>query len=684
MPKTKEEKWKEIHQEALKRFDKIFSTVQDEREQCLEDRRFYSIAGAQWEGDLEAQFANKPRFEVNKIHLNIIRIINEYRNNKLSVVFEAPDDIEQDFADNCTGLYRADEKDSIADEAYDNAFEEAVGGGIGAWRLRACYEDEEDEENEYQVIRFEPIFDADSCVFFDIDAKRQDKADAKYCFVLTSMSKESFEEEYGEDVSTWEKQIDNSQFDWTSNDSVYIAEYYLVEYKKDIIRVFRGLTDDEVKFKNSELDEEKLNELELTGYNEVRQKPIKRKRVHKYLLSGNSVLEDCGQIAGSNIPIVPVYGKRWFIDNIERCMGHVRLSKDAQRLKNMQLSKLGELSSLSSVEKPIFLADQVKGFETEWSRDAVENYAFLRINGLKDPNGNILATQPVGYTKAPSIPPAMAALLELTEKDMQDLLGNQQQGEVIQPNTSGLAVELVQNKLDMQSYIYLSNMSKAKKRSGEIWLSMAKDLLVEEGRELKSLDEKGTYSKIVLQRKIAKDDEVTTENDLSKANFKVTANIGPSSDSKRKAIVRALTGIMGITQDAETQQVIGAMVMLNMEGEGISDVRSYFRKKLVKMGVLKPTESEMQELLQEQANQPPDPNAEYLKAAAIQAEAEGAAARAKTVVSLADAEKKKAEAMKILADMDLDKRNLILEVAREINSMSNTTSEQKTASTGSK
>jgi hypothetical protein len=36
-----------------------------------------------------------------------------------------------------------------------------------------------------------------------------------------------------------------------------------------------------------------------------------------------------------------VYGKRWFVDNIERCMGHVRLAKDPQRLKNMQLSKLG-------------------------------------------------------------------------------------------------------------------------------------------------------------------------------------------------------------------------------------------------------------------------------------------------------------------------------------------------------
>ena len=49
----------------------------------------------------------------------------------------------------------------------------------------------------------------------------------------------------------------------------------------------------------------------------------------------------------------------------------------------------GDKHGITITKKPIFLADQVKGFETEWSRDAVENYAFLRINGLKDPNGNI-------------------------------------------------------------------------------------------------------------------------------------------------------------------------------------------------------------------------------------------------------------------------------------------------------
>ena len=136
MAKTKADRLAQIHEEAVRQFNKAQTAMRDERLQCLQDRRFYSIAGAQWEGPLGVQFENKPRLEVNKIHLSVIRIINEYRNNRITVNFVSKDGEErEDLADTCSALYRADEMDSCAEEAYDNAFEEAVGGGFGAWRL---------------------------------------------------------------------------------------------------------------------------------------------------------------------------------------------------------------------------------------------------------------------------------------------------------------------------------------------------------------------------------------------------------------------------------------------------------------------------------------------------------------------------------------------------------------------
>lgn len=671
MAQTKEERLHKVHQVAMISFDRIQSALRDERLQCLQDRRFYSIAGAQWEGPLGLQFENKPMMEVNKIHLSIIRIINEYRNNRITVSFASKDgEDKDDLAETCAMLYRADEQDSTAEEAYDNAFEEAVGGGFGAWRLRTCYENEYDVDDERQRIRIEPIFDADSSVFFDLDAKRQDKKDAKECFVICALTHDAFEEEYKTDPASWPKEIHQYEFDWLTPDVVYIAEYYKVEEKSEILHIYRGLDGSERKVTDAELsDDEDLEKvLAATGFREIRQRKLKKKKIHKYILSGNAVLEDCGFIAGECIPIVPVFGKRWFIDNVERCMGHVRLAKDSQRLKNMQLSKLAEIAALSSVQKPILTPEQIQGHQQQWADDNIKNYPYLLINPITDAMGNTTAIGPSSYTQSPVLPPSLAALLQLTEQDMQDVLGNQQAGEQMQPNLSGKAVELIQNRLDMQTFIYVSNFSKAIKRCGEIWLSMMREIAVEEGRKMKGVTEQGESEPIVLlEPAMSEEGEIKYLNDLSDADFDVTVEVGPSSASKKQATVRALTGMMQITQDPETLQVLSSMAMMNMEGEGIKDVRDYFRKKLVRMGVVKPTNEEQQEMQAEAVNQQPDPNSIFLQASAEQAQAEAAKARADTILTIAKSKETQAKTAETLAGMSRDDQDMVLKTVEAVN-----------------
>lgn len=660
-----------LHAEALAEFDSIQSALRDERIQCLQDRRFYSLAGAQWEGPLADQYENKPKFEVNKVMLAVMRVINEYRNNRITVDFVSKDGEENDkLADVCDGLYRADEQASVADEAYDNAFEEAVGGGIGAWRLRTVYEDDEDPEDERQRIRMEPIFDADSSVFFDLGSKRQDKSDAKRCYVITSMTTQAYKDAYNDDPASWPKLIHQYEFDWCTPDVVFVAEFYKVEEKSESIRIFKNLTGDEerytpIDFANDETLEETLAAI---GSVEVRQKRIKTRKVHKYIMSGGKVLEDCGYIAGKCIPIVVAYGKRWFVDNIERCMGHVRLAKDAQRLKNMQLSKLGEISALSSVEKPILTPEQIAGHLVMWAEDNLKDYPYLLINPMTDQNGNQVASGPVAYTRSPQIPPAMAALLQITETDMQDILGNQGGADKMVSGISGKAVEMIQTRVDMQSFIYMSNFAKAMKRSGEIWLSMAKDVYVEDKRKMKTIAPTGKAGIVELMQPSIDQEtgEMIMANDMASAAFDVVAEVGPSSSSKKAATVRALTGMLQMTQDPETIQVLTAMAMMNMEGEGLSDTNAYFRKKLLRMGAVKPSDEEAQELMAEMQGKPQDPNAVYLQAAAEEATAKAAQARANTVKTIADAELSRAKTVETISNVDMDSQNHSLKLAEQI------------------
>lgn len=670
---NKEQRLNNVHQNALNEFDRCQSSMRDERLQCLQDRRFYSLAGAQWEGPLGDQFENKPRFEVNKIHLSVIRIINEYRNNRITVDFVSKDGSKNDkLADTCNGLYRADEQDSVADEAFDNAFEEGVGGGFGAWRLRTVYEDEEDDENEKQRIRFEPIYDADSSVFFDLDAKKQDKSDAKYCFVLYSMTREAYKAEWNDDPTSWPKEIHQYEFDWETPDVVYVAEYYRVEEVRETIRIFQTIDGEEERYTQADFDaDETLEETLLAvGTVEVRQKRVKRRKVRKYIMSGGGILEDQGYIAGKNIPIVPYYGKRWFVDNVERCMGHVRLAKDPQRLKNMQLSKLGEISALSSVEKPILVPEQVAGHQIMWAEDNIRNYPYLLVNPITGPNGEQSATGPVAYTKSSDIPPAMAALLQLTEQDMAEILGNNQQADKMVSNISGKAVEMIQTRLDMQSFIYMTNMAKAMRRCGEIWLSMAKDVYVEEGRKMKSIDQMDQVGSVELMKPIIDQEtgELAYENDLSKATFDVAVDVGPSFTSRREATVRALTGMMQVTSDPETQMILQSMAIMNMDGEGIADIKDFFRKKLVQLGVVPPTEEEQQQMLEAMMaqGQQQDPQSMYLMAEATKAQALAVKAQADTEYTLARTEETRAKTAETVSNIDIDQRKSAIETAEKI------------------
>lgn len=673
------DKLRKIHDEALRRFDKIQSSLREERYQCVEDRRFYSISGAQWEGKLTEQFENKPRFEFNKIHLSIMRIISEYRNNRITVDFIAKDGAENDrLADVCDGLYRADEQDSFANEAYDNAFEEAVGGGIGGWRLRACYENPDDPDDDKQRIRIEPIFDADSSIWFDLDARRQDKADASHCYVLNALTTDAYREKYKDDPTSWPKEVFFSRnFDWVTPDVVYVAEYYTVTCSPYKVYTYESISGEEEKYTEDdfEQDEDLKKRLKSTRSKLIRERTINRKRVHKYIMSGGKVLEDCGEIAGSCIPIVPVFGKRWYVENIERSMGHVRLCKDAQRLKNIQLSKLGEISALSAVEKPIVTPEQIRDHQVMWEEDNIKNYPYLLINPVTDVNGSEQPIGPVAYTKPPQVPPAMAALIQTTEADMVDMLGKMDATQNATPNMSGKAIELVQNRLDMQTFIYMSNFAKAMQRSGEVWLGMAREIYVEDKRKMKAVLPDGKPQTVELNKPILNDEtgDVEYENDLSKAKYDVVASVGPSTDSKRQATVRALTMMMQMTPDPEMQQVLASTAMLNMEGEGIDDLRTYFRRKLVRLGAVKPTDQEAMEMQAEMANQGPDAQTQYLQAAAESEAAKAQKTQAETAYTMAKVEKTQAETadtqagtIETLSEIERNELQMAKEVAGDV------------------
>ncbi|MEZ7524016.1 portal protein [Burkholderia vietnamiensis] len=675
MAKSKAEIQADVVEESVREFDGAYKSQQEVRLKCLQDRRFTFVDGAQWEDALRLQFDNKPRFEVNKLHMSCVRIFNEYRNNRVSVQFLPNDsDATQDNASFLNGLYRGDEKLGGAREAYDNAFEEGVSGGMGAWRLRNVYNDEYDEDDDTQRIIFEPIYDADSSVFFDLGGKKYDKSDAKRCWVLTSMSRDEYADKYGETdphddphnplhasvgATSFRHVQHMTEFDWYTPDVIYVAEYYCVEDVKKRVHVFRLLNQNkkDVKIDAADLDDETRADMEAKGYEEIRVRTVKRRRVHKWIHDGARILEDEGFIAGRNIPVIPFYGKRAYIDNQERIMSHIRLGKDSQRLFNMLVSFLAMLSAESPREKPIFTPEQIRGHEMTWASDNIDDNPYLLINPITNLNGEEVPAGPIGYTKPPSVPPALAALIEVVASSIQEVTGNQEAGEKMVSNVSDALVERIQSKVDMQAFIYMDNFGKSMQRCGEVWLDMAREIYDEDDRPMTTVGADDTRTQVTLRQPKHVDGVAQVTNDPTKGKYLADVDVGPAFKSRRDATVRALVNMLQFIQDPQLAGIVTSLILTNMDGEGLDDLREFLRMRLVTMGVVQPTDAEKKKLEEQQAQQsqqPPDPQSQYFLAAAQNESAKAGETQARTIKTYADAANSRADAIAKLANARRD------------------------------
>lgn len=622
------------------------------RQQCIRDRRNAHITGALWEGEWSTYWANKPRLDLNPFTVALNRITAEYRQNRVQVDFRPKDGMTDALSETLDGLLRADQEDSQAGEAYDNAFSEGIAGGIGAWRLCAEYEDEFDGDNDHQRIRFEPIYDADINVIWDSGARRYDKSDAKRCYVLSSMPVHTFNERFpGHDPASWPRDDYTRFFDWYRVDSVTIAEYYEVVEKTERFAFYESLTGEKVRVPVG--DTEARAELEATGHAFEKERRLKSRRVHKWIMSGSGILEDCGLIAGRHIPIVPFYARRFFIDGIERCEGHIRHSVDAARVKNMAVSRVAEISAVSPYRKPIFLAEQMAGHANMWATDHIDNNPFLLVNKVRNADGTETASGPLAYTEAPDLPPAVAGLVEFMGRDMEALLGNAEAGEQIQSNVSAQAVELAQTSRDMRYAVYMDNFAKSMRRCGQIWLSMAQEIYVEEGRSMKTVTERGDIGRVTLMEPGMQDGVQIVANDIANAEMEVITDVGPAFTSRRDSTVRSLVGMMQFAQgDPEVSNVLLSTALMNMEGEGLKDTRDWFRQRLLRIGAAKPTPEEQADMEAAAASQnaQPDPQQIATLAFAEREQAEAAQARANTLVKVADAGLKEAQTAKVQAE----------------------------------
>lgn len=615
--------------ELMKLHDKAYDSGYDTRLKAADDMVFAWLT--QWDDTYLSQSDIGYRGEFNILRKAMRQILTDLTLNPVQVDFDPVDATDDSGADLMDGMYRADMRNNTSLEAKKNANQEAVVCGAAAWELRAEWKTNNPDDDR-QVIKRWPLYEANNNVMWDPNAKLIDKSDAKYVSCLVSYSEDGYKDLREELTGESEENGDASfkfpeisyTFPWISEtNKIYVTRFFHRELKKVKHFIFVDGFGTVKSVAEHEMDD-KEDFLADNGYDLTDERTINRYVVTRYIASGGEILEAV-VIAGEHIPIIPQYGERQFVEGEEHYEGIVRLAKDPQRLRNLQLSYLADIVSMSPREKPIFTAEQIQGFEDMYEQSGADNNLPYLLQNALDVNGQLLPFGAVGGIKAPDVPPALMMSIAESRAAVDDVAGAGLPQDITDTDLSGKAVQALQKRMDMQSYTYQDNHKFAMRRDGEIYASMAKDIHdVQQDVTLVKVD--GTKSKETINKEEMNYDTFEREisNDISKMTFDVYANAGPSFESVKEQNKEELKELINGVPAGSTEytMLLNEYFML-IDGTSFKDLRDYGRKQLILAGVKEPeTDKEKQMVQEAQQNKQPqvDPammlaaEAEMLKA----------------------------------------------------------------------
>lgn len=597
--------------------DKAYNHGDVTREQAANDLVFYHVT--QWDENLLSTSSLQYRGQFDVLRKAGRDVLSGLRANPVQVDFKPKADSRDDGADFLDGLYRSDDRNNQSIEAYNVASQESVVCGVGAWLLYTEYETNALGDLN-QVIRRKPLYEANNKVFWDPNAKLQDKSDAKYVSIIHAYSEDGYldlvEELTGEERSEINKSNFKSPeqsytFPWYSESSyVYVSEFYYREKVKSKIYAVMSQTSQEPIFVTQrEVDENE--DAFVDGYYEiVGEKEVEIYQVTRYIASGAEILSE-EVIAGQHIPVVPVYGERAFVEDEEYYEGITRLAKDPQRLRNFQMSYLADIVSRSPRRKPIYYPEQIQGYEDMYEESGADsNYPYALMNPMTV-NGEALPPGAVGETPEQPVPQSLLMLNDLSRQAIEDVANPGTPQDLADPDLSGKAVIALQNKIDKQTMVYQDSLKHAKRRDGVIYASMAAEVYDAPRRVTLTLPDGQTKVVQVMETVLNPETgEFTTLNDITNIEFDVYSDIGPSYSNQKEQTLDRLRDMMEVTPP---QSPIFEMLQLQyiqlMDGVSLEAVREYANKQLILKGYKEPETEEEIAFAQQaaQAANQPDP-----------------------------------------------------------------------------
>lgn len=516
---------RDLLEEIKERFKDCEEADSEFREQFKRDTRFRY--GEQWDDQeiRKRKERGRPCLTFNRVNPTIRSITNEQRINAPSPeVVPVDDHGDVKTAEVIQGMIRYILNCSNSKAAFSTAYEHATTGGRGYYRILTEYES---HDTFNQDIKIKEIINQGS-VFFDPYSTEIDGSDAEYAFISDEMSLDKYKRLFGDTKLASFDSFPSTDNPFVLNEkSVRIAEYFYKEYAdKTLLLLSNGMAVFE-----DELDRDALFRDQLTVI-EGRSRKVKVPSVKWCKTNGIEILEKTDW-PGKWIPIIPVYGERYYLDGKVRYHGMVKDARDPQMAFNALTSAEIEAIALAPKAPWLVTAANIKGYKNIWDRSN-ENLPYLPFE--PDPSGHV----PIRQSVEPAIAAITQASLQMAD-NVKVVTGVYDAGLGAQGNeTSGIAIQRRTMQGQTANYHYQDHLN--------ISLSFC-------GRQLVDLIPK-VYDATRAVRILGNEDEIKTvivnseapDNDgliynLQAGKYDVRIQTGPSYLSKRQEAAASMVEV---------------------------------------------------------------------------------------------------------------------------------------------
>lgn len=565
------------------------SVVDEQYRRAQEDMKFAFVPGNQWDEVTAKARGGRPKPEFNKLRQAIKQVTNDQRQNRPQPKVRAVDDNDKDLAEIREGLFRSIERQSNADRAYDTAFQFAVAGGFGCWRIVTDYV----EGSFDQEILIKEVSNP-YAVKWDPGAKEKDRRDARYAFVEKVMDKQAFKRKW--------KSADLLSFDgtgmvptWSSDKAdrgdVRVVEYW---YKKRVKKELLLLSDGSTIY--DEDLEKQLAALDGKGLTIAKSREAEVDEVYSIICSGAEPLEKAKKWPGQFIPLVPVWGDIINIDGEDRFCGMVAYSKDAQRAYNYERAIFQETIAKQPKSPIMATPAMIEGYESTYSRLGTDDPPVLLYN----PDPTAPQARPT-REPPPAFPAALANAAQISNDDIKATSGKFDASLGSKSNeTSGKAIMARQREGDVSSFDYIDNLSYAQRYSYEVINDVLAAVYdVERQIRVIGADESEKVVKVNGATRDPITGEITSLNPLDRGRFDIAVTVGPSFTTQR---MEAADALMQLSNDPTPLGMLAKYgFLMATDAPGMDDLKTAARMLLVKQGLLPPKDGE-------QPPQPPLPD----------------------------------------------------------------------------